>query len=307
MFTLDGKPPPACRLGPGQTMTALHPRHGARTLNLLILLPLLLVACPRALAGPPYQLDDPDPIPYHWHEFYLWGGVTSSPGVVNTTGPAIEFNWSLIRHSMFHFIAPLGASIPTGGPTTFGPTDGELGFQMQFLPESEHRPMIGTFIMMELPWGSASRGLGAGGPSWKIPLYAKKTIGAWSIDAGGGIDISEDVPGGRNYPFGGVIVTYDLSKRLTLGPELFAHGRPTADPTLSRYAVDLDFGGFYTFNLQHPGFQLLFAYGHSVAGQTETYGYLALYWTWGPKDSDTETSSIDRSTAGRGSRETQVF
>ena len=31
------------------------------------------------------------------------------------------------------------------------------------------------------------------------------------------------------------------------------------------------------------GFDLLFAAGRSVAGQAETYTYLALYWTWGPK------------------------
>ncbi|MGH8217847.1 MAG: hypothetical protein ACREUT_04690 [Steroidobacteraceae bacterium] len=247
-----------------------------------LLLPILLIACPGALAGPPYQLDDPDVIPYHWHEFYVWSGATSSPGIVNTVGPAIEFNWSLIPNSMFHFILPIGASIPSGGPTTFGLTDGEFGFQMQFLPETDHRPMIGTFIMMELPWGDAARGLGAGGPSWKIPLYAKKTYGAWSIDAGGGINISDQVPGGRNFPFGGTIINYEVSKKLTLGPELFAHGRPTADPMLSKYAVDLDFGGFYTINPQRPGFQLMFAYGHSVAGQAENYGYLALYWTWGP-------------------------
>lgn len=266
-------------------MTAPHPRHRAHRRFLpapLILLLLSLIPRSRALAGPPYQLDDPDVIAYHWHEFYLWGGANSSPGAVNTAGPALEFNWSLIPHTMFHFIAPLGASIPTGGPSTFGPMDGELGFQAQFLPETKHRPMLGTFIMMELPWGDASRGLGAGGPSWKIPLYAKKNFGAWSIDGGGGIDISEKVPGGRNYPFGGTIIDYEVSNRLTVGPELFAHGRPTADPALSRYAIDLDFGGYYTFNPQNPGFQLLFAYGHSVAGQTENYGYLALYWTWGP-------------------------
>jgi hypothetical protein len=253
-------------------------------MKLAILLLLLLAACPRALfAGPPFQLDDPDVIPYHWHEFYVWEGASSSPGVVGTAGPAVEFNWSLIHNSMFHFILPMGASIPTGGPTTFGLTDGEFGFQDQFLPETKHRPMIGTFIMMELPWGDASRGLGAGGPSWKIPLYAKKNFGPWSVDGGGGINISKDVPGGRNYPFGGTIINYEVSKRLTLGPELFSHGRPTADPAASRYAVDLDFGGMYTLSLKHPGFQLMFAYGHSVAGQTENYAYLALYWTWGPQ------------------------
>ena len=134
-----------------------------------------------------------------------------------------------------------------------------------------------------LPRGDSSRGLGAGGPSLKIPLYAKKTIGVWSINEGGGINISKDVPGGRNYLFGGTIINYEVSKRLTLGPELFSHGRPTADPTASQYAVDLDFGGYYTFSPKRPGFQLMFAYGHSVAGQTENYAYLALYWTWGPK------------------------
>ena len=32
------------------------------------------------------------------------------------------------------------------------------------------------------------------------------------------------------------------------------------------------------------GFYLLFAGGRSIYGQPETYAYLSLYWTWGPKD-----------------------
>lgn len=43
----------------------------------------------------------------------------------------------------------------------------------------------------------------------------------------------------------------------------------------------MDFGGYYYF--KNPGFQLLFAYGHSIAGQTERYAYLGLYETWGSK------------------------
>jgi len=235
------------------------------------------------LAGPPYQLDDPDVIPYKWHEFYLWGGATSSPGVVDTAAPAIEFNWSGVRNMMFHFVVPAGAAIPSSGPSYFGLEDSEFGLQYRFVSETKHRPMIGTFIMTEIPTGNSNKALGAGGPSWKIPLYALKTIGSWTIDGGGGIDVSSDVPGGRNFPFGGTIIQRDVSKKLTIGPELFMHGRPTADPTLSKYAVDLDFGCIYTFSLRHPGFQLMSAYGHSVAGQSENYAYLALYWTWGPK------------------------
>jgi len=43
----------------------------------------------------------------------------------------------------------------------------------------------------------------------------------------------------------------------------------------------IDAGGYYHF--KSPGLQLLFAYGHSIAGQTENYGYLGLYKTWGER------------------------
>jgi hypothetical protein len=43
----------------------------------------------------------------------------------------------------------------------------------------------------------------------------------------------------------------------------------------------LDLGGIYEFK---EGFDLLFAAGRSIYGQPETYTYLSLYWTWGPKD-----------------------
>jgi hypothetical protein len=45
----------------------------------------------------------------------------------------------------------------------------------------------------------------------------------------------------------------------------------------------IDLGGYYHFK-HHPGEQFLFCYGHSVAGQTENYAYLGMYWTWGKDD-----------------------
>ena len=45
----------------------------------------------------------------------------------------------------------------------------------------------------------------------------------------------------------------------------------------------LDLGGIYEF---HEGFDLLFAAGRSIYGQPETYTYLSLYWTWGPRGAD---------------------
>lgn len=242
-----------------------------------VLLVLALLASAKPLfAGPPFQLDDPDVIPFQDFEFYIWDGATSAPGSIGTSGPAIEFNYSGVRNMMFHFIAQTGASIPAEGPTNFGLLDSEFGWQYRFIQETKHRPMIGTFTMFEIPTGNSNKGLGAGGPTFKLPLYAKKTIKGWDINGGGGEAIT-DVSGARNYPFGGVLITHDLGKKLTLGIESFNHGKQAVDPS-SRYSSSLDFGGYYT-PTKDPDFQILFAYGHSIAGQAENYSYIALYWT----------------------------
>lgn len=49
----------------------------------------------------------------------------------------------------------------------------------------------------------------------------------------------------------------------------------------TKSSILIDAGGFYY--VKNPGFQVLFAYGDSVAGQPENYAYLGLYWTGGPK------------------------
>jgi len=58
--------------------------------------------------------------------------------------------------------------------------------------------------------------------------------------------------------------------------------RAKVSPLLKTQSSTLiDAGGYYHF--KYPGLELLFAYGHSVAGQTENYGYLGLYYTWGKR------------------------
>jgi hypothetical protein len=239
---------------------------------------LLALLWPRpALAGPPYQLDDPDPIPVHHFEFYTFGAVSSTPGVVNAGVPALELNWSGVPNVMFHFVVSSAEAMPSQGPNTVGLGDTEAGLQYRFVDESAHRPMIGTFTMLEIPTGNADRGLGAGGFSIKLPIWMQKSVGGWTLNWGAGESLTR-VTGSSDYPFGGALVQHDVTKRLTLGSEIFYHG--AQDPS-SAYAVMLDVGGSYGFS--NPDHQLLFCYGHSVSGQAENYGYLALYWTWGPK------------------------
>jgi hypothetical protein len=253
---------------------------------LLLILVTLATFAEAWAAGPPFQLDDPDVIPYQHYEFYTFATMGVTPGETDLTGPAVEFNWSGVPNVMFHFLVPAAEAFPSGGPDTMGLGDSEAGMQLRIIPETKHRPMIGTFPMLEIPTGDPARGLGAGKPSWKIPLWIQKTIGSWTVDGGGGENISH-IPGARNYPFGGVFLQHDVNKKLSLAGEVYCHGRETE--LGSRDATMVDFGGYYT--IHDPGFQLLFCYGHSVAGQTENYAYAGLYWTWGPSGSRTYTSS----------------
>src|ERR1039458_6995084 len=88
----------------------------------------------------------------------------------------------------------------------------------------------------------------------------------------------------RSYPYGAFLLKYKFGERLELGAEVFAHAREGYATPQTEASTLIDIGGYYHFK-HHPGEQFLFCYGHSVAGQTETYAYIGMYWTWG-KDKD---------------------
>jgi hypothetical protein len=138
--------------------------------------------------------------------------------------------------------------------------------------------MIGTFVMFEIPTGSAPRGLGVGRTWYKLPIWVQKSSGPWTTYGGGGVTVV-NAPGYRHYPFAGWLVQRDLGKKVTLGSEIFYHGPEGLAAPQTRPSTLVDVGGYYKF--RDPGFQLLFCYGHAAIGQTENYAYLGLYWTWG--------------------------
>jgi len=70
-----------------------------------------------------------------------------------------------------------------------------------------------------------------------------------------------------------------LGEEIEVAAEVFSHTSEGAAPAQTEASTMIDAGGYY--HLRGEGMQLPFAYGHSVAGQTENYAYLGLYWTWG--------------------------
>ena len=248
---------------------------------------LLLVRPLWSQAGPPFQTDDPEPVDYGHYEAYVFGTVDGTPVEIDAAAPAFEFNWGAVPRVQLHAILPLGIAAPSNnpvyspsgtGPTTFGLTDMELGVKLNLIPQTKYRPQIGTFTMLELPTGSFSRGLGIGRVWYKLPLWTEKDWTAWSLVGGFGYGVVKQT-GYRNYPYGGILLKHTFSKRWDLAAEIFSHGSEGVAAPQLQSSVLLDAGGYYNFKT--PGLQLLFAYGHSIAGQTENYAYLGLYRTWG--------------------------
>ncbi len=214
--------------------------------------------------------------------------MDGTPAEIDSTGPAFEFNWGALPRVQLHAIAPLGRHLPVeqsrlparrDGPCAFGYTDMELGAKIAFIKESKYIPQIGTFTMFEMPTGNYDKGLGVGKVWYKLPLWLQKNIGHWLLDGGAGETIVPQT-GYRNFPYGGFLLKYTFGERLELGGEVFAHGREGYAAPQTEASTMIDIGGYYHFK-HHPGEQFLFCYGHSVAGQTENYAYVGMYWTWG--------------------------
>jgi hypothetical protein len=240
--------------------------------------------------GPPYQTDDPVPVDLHHYEFYIFGSMDGTPVEVDSAAPAFEFNWGAVPRVQLHAVLPFGVAAPLNhpayaaedqgqGPTEFGLTDMELGAKIAYIKESRYIPQIGSFTMFEMPTGNYDKGLGIGKVWYKLPLWMQKNLGNWLLDGGAGETINPQA-GYRDFPYGGFLLKYKFGERLELGGEVFAHGKEGSAAPQMQASTMMDIGGYYHFR-HNPNQQFLFCYGHSVAGQTENYGYIGMYWTWG--------------------------
>jgi len=61
-----------------------------------------------ALAGPPFQTDDPQPIDYKNYEFYTFASSDGTGVETDTVMPGFEFNWGALPNVHLHIIMTRG-------------------------------------------------------------------------------------------------------------------------------------------------------------------------------------------------------
>jgi hypothetical protein len=245
---------------------------------------IAVLACRPAVAGPPFLTDDPEPVPLHHWELYTFGTWDRTRGADTVAAPALEVNNGIARSTQLHLIVP-NAYFSQAGMSASGIGDIETGVKYRFIEQTKLRPDIGVFPLVDLPTGDASKGLGTGRVTAKLPIWLEKDRGQWTTYFGGGYAINP-VPGLRNYWYGGDLVQKTVSPTLSLGAEVFLQGA-SADQAASTRSVPTvgarssalwNAGGQYNFTTD---LSLLFSAGHSFQGEGNTVVYLALYRTWG--------------------------
>lgn len=76
---------------------------------------VFLLAASRAVAGPPFLTDDPEPVEYQHSELYIASQITKTADGTQGTIPHIEYNYGVAPNFMAHIVVPYAFSDPKNG------------------------------------------------------------------------------------------------------------------------------------------------------------------------------------------------
>jgi len=234
----------------------------------------------RALAGPPFVTDDPEPVPYQHFEFYNLSLGTAIRGDTQGDAPAWEYNYGIIPNGQVHIIAPLTFDTQAGA---YGYGDTELGFKYRFINEDNNdwQPMVGVYPLVELPTGNADRGLGAGYVRAYFPVWLQKSFGDWTTYGGGGYWLNQgDGTANENYWFFGWLLQKQVTKQLAIGGEIYHQTSTVAfgatNPVYTQPTTGFNVGAIYDFDNDH---HLLVSVGAGLqnASTTNEFSWYVAY------------------------------
>ncbi|MDE1974763.1 MAG: hypothetical protein KGI48_16425 [Hyphomicrobiales bacterium] len=249
---------------------------------------LLALFAAKAEAGPPFQTDDPEPVPYQHFEFYTFSNGIAVRGDTQGEAPAFEYNYGIVPNGQIHIIAPLSFDSPAGAASQYGIGDTELGFKYRFVNEDKDGalPMIGVYPLIELPTGDAARGLGAGYVRAYFPLWIQKSFGDWTTYGGGGYWINHgDGTADRDYWFFGWLLQRQVTRQLAIGGEIFHQTSTVAfgasNPAFTKPTTGFNIGAIYDFD-EHNHLLVSLGTGLQNGPDTNVFSWYLGYQLTGP-------------------------
>ena len=228
---------------------------------------LLAAAAAPAWAGPPYLTDDPAPTDTgHW-EIY---GFTAAEGHRSDidTDAGFDLNYGAIKDVQLTATLPLSFTHAAQEGWHGGAGDAELAVKYRFVSDERSGFSAAIFPRVILPTASHSPGEKA---RFLLPLWLQKDFaGGTSVFGGGGYMINPGA-GNRDFWQGGIAVTQDVGKKLSVGAEVIRQGSDALGGTSQTRA---DLGALVQLS-EH--YALLFSGGPTWADhRTGYHAYAAL-------------------------------
>ena len=183
-----------------------------RIKNIYFAFILFVTTFTSAIAGPPYDTDDPEPVDFRHWEFYLSSRPIHDDIGWNGTAPHAEVNYGAVENLQLHIILPFAFNSPSAGKSNYGFGDVELGFKYRFVKETSTMPQIGIFPLVDLPTGSMNKGLGNGKTQVFLPVWLQKSFGKWTTYGGAGYRIN-NAEGNKNSVYIGALLQNHMARR----------------------------------------------------------------------------------------------
>jgi len=221
-------------------------------------------------AGPPFNTDDPEPVPFkHW-EFYISSIDLFQPESKSGTLPHFETNYGVIPNVQLHLQIPINY-LSEGNKFDYGYGNTEFGIKLRFLNLKASKIQIGVFPIFQIPTIQNENFSNNHIQSF-LPLWVQKSWEKLITYGGTGFCINPGM-NNRNWQFMGWEAQYAFTDKITLGGEVFYKTAATAD---ANGYLGFNAGGFINFSEK---FHLIFSAGQNITGEKGIMTYTGLLWT----------------------------
>ena len=177
---------------------------------------LVLAAASPAMAGPPYETDDPEPTELGDWEIYNFITADGLGGEIDGEG-GLELNYGAARGLQLTTTLPVAFARERTNGWRAARGDVEIGVKYRLVDDEKNALQGAIFPRVILP--TDAKGLGGKRARLLLPLWVLKDIGKTSVVGGGGYEIN---PGSGNRDFwqAGLAVTREIDMKLVIGAEL---------------------------------------------------------------------------------------